>query len=82
MFEVLEHYNEETFPNIMEAVSHFKNGRDQYDNGEWDKAIAAFKEAFSLNPDDKLSEIYIHRCEQLKTDPPKDWNGIWVMTAK
>ena len=82
MFEVLEHYNEETFPNIMEAVSHFKNGRDQYDNGEWDKATTAFKEAFSLNPDDKLAEIYIHRCEQLKTDPPKDWNGIWVMTAK
>ncbi len=39
-------------------------------------------ELYSRAAQGKLAEIYIHRCEQLKTYPPKDSNGIWVMTDK
>ncbi len=82
VFEALDHHTEETFPNLMESVSHFKSGRDYYDHGDWDKAVNSFKQAFTLNPNDKLAEIYIGRCEQLKADPPKAWNGVWIMTSK
>jgi adenylate cyclase len=66
----------------MESVGHFKSGRDYYDRGDWDKAVNSFQQAFTLNPKDKLTETYISRCEQLKADPPKSWNGVWVMTSK
>ncbi|MCZ6800986.1 MAG: tetratricopeptide repeat protein, partial [Nitrospirae bacterium] len=82
IFEVLDHQTEESFPNLMESVSHFKSGRTYYDRGNWDKAVRAFKEALDLNPKDRLAQLYIERCEQLTMTPPKDWNGVWVMTSK
>jgi len=82
VYEVLDFHTDETFPNLMEAVNHFKSGRSHYDKGDWDKATKAFKEAIALNPNDKLAETYIGRCAQLKAEPPKDWNGVWVMTSK
>ena len=82
VLEVLDHHTNESFPNLMEAVSHFKSGHQYYNRGHWDKAAKALKEAFTLNPGDKLAEVYIDRCRRLKADPPKDWNGVWVMTSK
>ena len=82
VYEVLDFHTDESFPNLMEAVNYFKSGRGHYNKGDWDKAISAFNEAISLNPNDKLAKTYIERCEHLKADPPPDWNGVWVMTSK
>ena len=83
VYEVLDFHNDETFPNLMEVVNHFKNGLGQYRRGYWDKAIRSFKEALNLNENDRLSQIYIERCEYLKEHPPgDDWNGVWVMKSK
>jgi adenylate cyclase len=83
IFEVLDYHTEETFPNLMEVVNYFKSGVDHYRKANFDKAIAAFGESLKLNPDDKLSQTYIGRCEQMKeTPPPDDWDGVWVMTSK
>ena len=82
VYEVLDFHTEETFPNLMEVVNYFKEGRKSFTSGDWDKAIASFNEALKLNPDDKLSEIYIGRCEHLKKEDPKDWNGVWVFDSK
>ena len=35
-----------------------------------------------MSNNDKLSQIYIDRCEHLKANPPEDWKGVWVMTSK
>jgi adenylate cyclase len=81
--EVLDYYSAETFPNLMEVVGNFKEGRLQYRAGNWEKAISFFRKALDCNPDDTLSGIYIDRCEHLKSNPPADeWNGVWVMTSK
>ena len=46
-------------------------------------AIASFKEALTANPDDRLAQTYIERCEQMKKTPPKgEWDGVWIMTSK
>jgi adenylate cyclase len=83
VWEVLDYHTDETFPNLMEAVNYFKSGVDHYRKGSWDKGIDAFNECLALNPNDKLSESYIGRCEQLKAEPPEgEWDGIWVMTSK
>ncbi len=66
----------------MEVVGHFKEGRKYFGAGDWDKAINSFNSALSANENDRLSNIYIDRCEQLKADPPKDWDGVWKLDSK
>jgi adenylate cyclase len=81
--EVLDYHTNETFPNLMEAVSCFNGGRGYYLSGKWDNAIGAFSDALKLNPRDQPSQMYVDRCRRLKEDPPQgEWNGIWVMKSK
>ena len=82
VYEVLDYHNEESFPNLMEVVNNFKSAREHYNNGDWDKSIALFRECLKGNPEDKLSQTYIDRCEMLKADPPPEWDGVFVMTSK
>ncbi|TCS61346.1 GAF domain-containing protein [Varunaivibrio sulfuroxidans] len=82
VYEVLDHHSEDTFPNAMELINHFKEGRTQYHKGNWDKAVKSFEQCLTINPRDGLSQTYIERCRHLKKDAPKDWRGIWVMSSK
>ncbi|MEK9671272.1 MAG: GAF domain-containing protein [Rhodospirillaceae bacterium] len=82
VYEVLDYHTDETYPNLMDNVNYFNEGVKQYRAGAWDKSIAKFKEAINANPNDKLAQTYIERCEHLKAEPPTDWNGVWVMTSK
>ena len=82
VFEILDYHTDDTFPNVMEVLNHFKSALGYYRTGNWDDAANAFREALSLHPDDKLSQIYVDRCDHLKANPPKDWNGIWVLESK
>ena len=82
IYECLDYHNDETFPNLMEVVNNFRAARAHYNKGDWDKSIAMFRECLKGNPNDKLSEIYIERCEHLKAEPPEDWDGVFVMTSK
>ena len=82
VYEVLDYHTDETFPNLMEAVNYFSEGRNHYKKGEWDKSVASFKEVLKANPADALSNTYIERCELLKNEDPKDWDGVWVMKSK
>jgi adenylate cyclase len=82
VYEVLDYHTDETFPNLMGVLNQFQSGLERYRTGAWDEAIAAFQEGLVLNPEDRISQIYIERCEHLKADPPDDWNGVWVMTSK
>ena len=80
--EVLDYHTTETFPNLMDTVNHFNEGRISFKAGSWDKSIRSFKECLKANPADKLSKTYIERCEIMKKENPKDWDGVWVMTSK
>ena len=83
VYEVLDHYDDESFPNVMEVLNYFNGGVELYRKQQWDRAIKAFKEALKHNQNDKLSELYIDRCNHFKKrKPPKDWQGEWVMTSK
>ncbi len=82
VYEVLDYHTDETYPNLMDNVNYFNEGVKEYRAGNWDKGIGRFQEAIKANESDKLAQTYIERCEQLKKDPPKDWDGVWVMTSK
>jgi len=80
--EVLDFHTPQTFPNLMDNVNHFNEGRISFKAGNWDKAIKSFRECLNCNPMDKLSDTYIERCTIMKKKNPKDWDGVWVMTSK
>jgi adenylate cyclase len=83
VYEVLDHHTDDTFPNIMDVVSHFNEGIQHYRAARFDKAIGQFNKALEFNPNDKLSALYVARCQHLTEQPPEsNWNGVWVMTHK
>lgn len=83
IYEVLDYHSKESFPHLMEVVGYFGEGRQAYRNGDWSEAIKCFRTALELNAQDRLSQIYIDRCETLMANPPEDeWHGVWVMTSK
>jgi len=82
VYEVLDFYDNDEFPEVMEVLGHFKTGIEQYRVGDWDKAIPSFQNALKANPNDALSQIYVERCEHLMANPPDEWEGVWVMSSK
>ncbi len=83
VYEVLEYHDDETFPNMMDVLGHFAEGLRRYRNAEFKEAIDQFQKGLEKNPKDRLSEIYIARCEYLIAHPPEgEWTGVWVMKEK
>jgi adenylate cyclase len=83
IYEVLDYHNEQTFPNIVEVVSLFKNGLAKYRKRQWQQAMSLFNEALVLNPADKVCKLYLERCQKLENAMLEDdWNGVWVMESK
>jgi len=83
IFEVLEHYDEETFPHLAEVVPSFNESLRYYRGQNWQAGLKGFEELLKLNPGDRLSEMYVSRCRHfIDSPPPEDWNGVWVMTTK
>ncbi len=83
VFEVLDHYRDVEFPNMMEVLGHFNEGVAGYRRGDWRRAVGSFGEALRAHPNDFCSRMYVDRCERLMAEPPPgDWNGVWVMTTK
>jgi adenylate cyclase len=80
--EVLDYHDESSFSNLMDVVNHFNEGRKKYISGNFSDAITSFRECLKANSLDKLSETYIDRCNQLISEKPKNWDGVWVMKSK
>ena len=81
--ELLDYHTDETFPNIVEALGRFRDGIQCYRARKWKDAAEAFSEVLHLQPEDKLSELYVDRCHHMIDDPPADdWDGVWVMQSK
>ena len=80
--EVLDYHNDKTFPNLMDVVNHFNEGRKHYKGGSFEQAISSFNECLKANSQDNLSKTYIERCNLLIDEKPTDWNGVWVMKSK
>jgi len=82
IFEVLDHRQDIPGSVLMDMLTAFRAGLGEYREGNWDRAIKCFNEALKAHQGDELSRTYIARCEKLKLDPPKDWEGVFVMKSK
>jgi len=61
----------------------FIKGYDAYIKRNFEEAKQHFKESLNKIPDDKLSKIYLERCEEfILNPPPHDWDGISRLETK
>jgi adenylate cyclase len=57
--------------------------RSAYCEGRFDAALAAFRAASALRPDDAPTRVFIARCETfLKEGAPQPWDGTWHFDKK
>ncbi len=79
VFEVVTHKLEKS-PNLADCFTHYEEGLLRYRRGDWQGAL----ERFMLNQNrDQLSALYATRCQHfMKTPPPQNWDGVWIMQTK
>ncbi|MFH1674891.1 MAG: adenylate/guanylate cyclase domain-containing protein [Pseudomonadota bacterium] len=69
--------------NMIDLIGQFTLGLEKYKKQEWNEAIKYFSNALNILPTDAPSQLYSHRCETLKLNPPgDDWDGVFTMTTK
>ncbi|MCX7834726.1 MAG: adenylate/guanylate cyclase domain-containing protein [bacterium] len=65
------------------AIEFFAKGRIHYEKFEYDAARMMFMQALASDPEDGPSKVFLKRCQEyLLTPPPKDWDGVYVITEK
>lgn len=83
IYEILDYHTDETYPNLIDALGHFRNALSKYRQRHWEDAIHLLEEVLALNPNDKPAKLYIERSRYFIDNPPgDDWNGVWVMESK
>ena len=83
VYEVLDYHTDETFPYLSDVLQSYKSGLTHYRKQEWDKSLTALNEGLKMNPNDKLSQMYVERALFMKANPPgDDWDGVWVLKSK
>ena len=77
--------------NLELLGKNFEKGIDLYNEKKWDEALEFFEKSLdyekyrlSFDPDQtNPSKIYINRCQNFKKNqPPKEWNGVYVLESK
>ncbi len=65
------------------AFALYRDGLAFYMDRQFKKAVETFKKVLAIIPHDGPSEVYIQRAEgYMAAPPPKDWDGVYVMTTK
>ena len=83
IYEILDYHTEESYPNMTDALRHFKAGLQKYRQQKWNDAKGEFNDVLALNDHDKAAKMYIERCDYFLANPPgADWDGVWVMESK
>lgn len=72
IYEVLD-------PKYQSTIVNFEKALELYRNREFLKA----SETLSKLKDDKLSQLYLKRCQEYTDNPPDDnWDGVYIMETK
>ncbi|MEH2044807.1 GAF domain-containing protein [Nostoc sp.] len=69
--------------NTQEFLFHYHTGRDAYLSRNFSQAIACFKSAKSIQPQDQAVDIHLERARNYQQmPPPESWDGVWTMLTK
>ncbi len=67
----------------MQFLDSYGRGIRFFRDRDWNRALAAFRDALALSPGDRPTQLYIERSKiYTVSPPPSDWNGVFVLTSK
>ncbi len=73
----------ELSPDQTKAFALYGEGLSFYRDRKFDKALDNFRKVQQVLPNDGPSDVYIQRSQgYIAAPPPKDWDGVFVMTTK
>jgi adenylate cyclase len=64
------------------ALWTYAEALEAYRKGMWADALALFREALTLRPDDKPSRTLAQRCLEYEAAPPAAWDGVFEQRFK
>jgi len=68
---------------IREAIEKWEKAIDLYEQRNFKEAGKIFAFLKEQNPDDKVAELYVSRCEKYETNPPpENWDAVNNLTEK
>ena len=83
VYELLDYHTDESFPGMIDALGHFRDGMENYRSGNWANARGHFDKVLAINPGDTCSQVYCDRCDYLVDHVnPEDWDGVWILDSK
>ncbi|MFI4955205.1 MAG: CHASE2 domain-containing protein [Gammaproteobacteria bacterium] len=70
-------------PEFLVELEEYSKALEQYYTQNWNLAEEAFATLKQNHPDTYLYQLYLHRIEEFKTNPPvEDWDGVFVHSHK
>lgn len=81
IYELLAEKN--TLPEkALAIINKFHQAIEYYRNADWEGSKARFEEVLKHAPEDGPTQTYLARIEELKKNPPKNWDGTWRFGEK
>ncbi len=82
VYELIGLKEDEKTTQRLENYNDYLQGYSAYMKGKFEVAKSHFENSISKNKSDKLSKLYLDRCEQFISNPPTDWDGISYLESK
>jgi len=76
---VYEPMLEEDHRRMGDLLPVFSQGLEAFYSGDFAGAEKIFA---TIADQDPAASCYVEKCRELLSDPPSEWDGVWVMTAK
>ena len=70
LFEILDHNTEKTFSELDTVIAAYSEGLHHYRHQRWSEGAKYFAEALRANPNDRPTQIFLHRCWSFAAQPP------------
>lgn len=81
LYELLRERDAPLAPATMDYITRYESAFLQYQQGEWEEALASFRDLATERPDDKAVHLLVSRLGKVRPvrgkgrRPPKDWDG-------
>jgi two-component system, sensor histidine kinase ChiS len=83
LYEIFDGINPARQNEKIKMVENFNKVLSAYYDKKFNDALKYFTLLKQKNPDDKLFDVYIKRCENfIKYGLPDNWNGVEVLDSK
>ncbi len=81
--EVLGMVGDNLPPERLQILEMYKKGLQHYRSREWQQSMDLFEKVLEIDLDDYPSYLYLERASiYLKTPPPPEWNGVFILRTK